>query len=198
LRQVFGEGKPESPVIQADTANRRLWFRGTAEQASQSQAALARLGETGESASRDFNWAAAVAAYGLILRDSQHRGQAGLDMVLELATAAKGDDPTGRRQEFIDLVKRTKEIIGRRTEAGFIDALSKLPREQAEALASVDGRYKNLLRIVPAPGDVSTFGAASDFGRWEGTAYAGQNDLPQGYWVYVYPNWYIWGDSLRE
>jgi secreted protein with Ig-like and vWFA domain len=197
LRSLFGEGKAGAPVIEADTAHQRLLLRGSAEQVSQGQKILAELGEPGNSASADLNWAAAVAAFGLILRDSQFRGQCSLDMVLELATAAKGADPNGRRQEFIELVKRTKEIVGRRSEAGFIDTLGRLPREQLESLASVDGKYKNLLRIVEAPGDVSSYGAARDFGRWEGTSYANQNNLPQGYWVYVYPNWYIWGDVAK-
>ncbi|MBI3864245.1 MAG: von Willebrand factor type A domain-containing protein [Planctomycetia bacterium] len=195
LRELFEQDKKEAPVIEADKANRRLLFRGTAEQVSQGQTLLARLGETGSA--RDFNWAAAVAAFGLLLRDSQYRGQASLDMVLELATAAKGEDPTGRRQDFIDLVKHTKEIAARRSDAGAVELLGRMTREQREALASVDGKYKNLLRIVEAPADMSTYSATHDFGRWEGTTYSGQSNLPKGYWVYIYPNWYIWGDVAK-
>ena len=36
--------------------------------------------------------------------------------------------------------------------------------------------------------------ASRDFGNWTGTSYLGHENLPQGYWVYVAPNWYIWGD----
>ena len=32
----------------------------------------------------------------------------------------------------------------------------------------------------------------------ETEAYAGYRDLPTGYWVYVYPNWYIWGETKKE
>ena len=24
----------------------------------------------------------------------------------------------------------------------------------------------------------------------------GHSNLPAGYWVYVYPNWFIWGDAV--
>lgn len=145
--------------------------------------------------SRDFNWAAAVAAFGMILRDSQFRGQAGFDMVLELAQGAKGEDPAGRRQEFIELVKAAKALVVETAAPGTPELPIRLTREQAEANASMNGKYKNLLRIVEAEGDRASYGAFYDYGRWEGTSYREQNNLPQGYWVYVYPNWYIWGDQ---
>lgn len=145
--------------------------------------------------SREFNWAAAVAAFGMILRDSQFRGQASFDMVLELAQGAKGEDPAGRRQEFIELVKAAKALVVETAAPGTPELPIRLTREQAEANASMNGKYKNLLRIVEAEGDRASYGAFYDYGHWEGTSYREQNNLPQGYWVYVYPNWYIWGDN---
>ncbi len=159
-------------------------------------AAGAPAARTGMSA--DFNWAAAVAAFGMILRDSQFRGQANFDMVLELAQGAKGEDKVGRRQEFIDLVKVAKALHGGAPVTAVAPVepqAAPLTREQAEAKASVSGKYKNLLRIVEAPADSATYGAFHDYGHWEGTSYLDQNNLPQGYWVYVSPNWYIWGDK---
>ena len=64
-------------------------------------------------ASRDFDWTAAVAGFGMILRNSQYKGQADFDLVLELAAGSKGTDKLGRRQEFIDLVKKAKTLRGR-------------------------------------------------------------------------------------
>lgn len=157
-------------------------------------------------ASRDFNWASAVAAFGMLLRDSQFRGQANFDMVLELARAAVGEDKGGHRKEFIELVEAAKAMsvgtspVVDNTFDGPppVPAAVVLTREQAEAKASLVGKYKNLLRIVEAPGDAAAYGAVRDFGYWEGTTYAGQNDLPKGYWVYVAPNWYIWGDTTQR
>jgi Ca-activated chloride channel family protein len=152
--------------------------------------------------SPDFNWAAAVAAFGMILRDSQFRGQASFDMVLELAQGARGEDKAGRRQEFIDLVKSAQALYGGGSPATVVAPVepqaTPLTREAAEAKATVNGKYKNLLRIVEAPGDSTSYGSLHDYGRWEGTSYLDQNNLPQGYWVYVAPNWYIWGDETKR
>ena len=62
------------------------------------------------------------------------------------------------------------------------------------ARASVGGKYHNLLRVVPAPGDVGNYGTFNDYGHYTGTSYLGHNNLPPGFWVYVAPNWYIWKD----
>ncbi|MDR1635433.1 MAG: von Willebrand factor type A domain-containing protein [Bifidobacteriaceae bacterium] len=52
----------------------------------------------------DWRWAAAVAEFGLILRDSQHKGEATLEQVKSLAGGALGEDPYGLRAEFLELV----------------------------------------------------------------------------------------------
>lgn len=61
----------------------------------------------------DFRWAAAVAEFGMLLRNSRHVGDGSFDAVLELARGAIGDDPQGYRAEFVDLVRRAKEVSGR-------------------------------------------------------------------------------------
>jgi Ca-activated chloride channel homolog len=62
------------------------------------------------SASRDFKFASAVAAFGMILRDSPHKGKATLGSVLELAEQGKGVDKEGYRAEFIQLVAKAREL----------------------------------------------------------------------------------------
>ncbi|MCG3178937.1 MAG: hypothetical protein BIFFINMI_01267 [Phycisphaerae bacterium] len=64
-------------------------------------------------ASRDFKFAASVAAFGMLLRDSQYAGTANWDTVIELAGEGKGDDARGRRAEFIDLAKQAKKLSGK-------------------------------------------------------------------------------------
>src|SRR5205085_297847 len=49
-------------------------------------------GHSFHSASPDFQFAAAVASFGMILRGSQHRGNATLDAVAEIASGAMGKD----------------------------------------------------------------------------------------------------------
>lgn len=57
--------------------------------------------------SDNFRFAAAVAEYGMLLRNSEHKGQASFKQVLELAKGAKGIDEEGYRSEFIRMVEIT-------------------------------------------------------------------------------------------
>ena len=61
-------------------------------------------------ASEDFKFAAAVAAFGMVLRDSPHRGSADLEDALEWAKEGKGDDLHGYRHEFIRLIHRAISV----------------------------------------------------------------------------------------
>ncbi|MBI2947412.1 MAG: von Willebrand factor type A domain-containing protein [Verrucomicrobia bacterium] len=74
--------------------------------------AAADSGASFGQASPDFKFAAAVASFGLILRDSAYKGTANFDSVLELAQEGKGTDDEGYRAEFINLVGKAKAISG--------------------------------------------------------------------------------------
>ncbi len=63
-------------------------------------------------ASQDFRFAASVASFGMLLRDSQHKGNATYAGVLEIATEAATGDTSGYRQEFLSMVSRAKELSG--------------------------------------------------------------------------------------
>jgi Ca-activated chloride channel family protein len=71
---------------------------------------VADTGETFAAASSDFQFASAVAAFGMILRDSPHKGTATLAAVQEIAQASKGQDKEGYRGEFLDLVKKAAAL----------------------------------------------------------------------------------------
>jgi len=58
----------------------------------------------------DFQFAAAVACFGMLLRESEHKGQSTFDLCLELAQAGKGQDASGYRSEFIQLVSLAKTL----------------------------------------------------------------------------------------
>ena len=60
--------------------------------------------------SRDFKFAAAVAAFGMLLRDSSYRGDASFDEVLNWGLAGKGEDPHGYRQGFLRLVIQAQSL----------------------------------------------------------------------------------------
>jgi len=55
--------------------------------------------------SNNFRFSAAVAGFGMLLRDSKFKGNLTYDAVIELAKASKGKDPEGYRAEFIRLVE---------------------------------------------------------------------------------------------
>lgn len=58
--------------------------------------------------SDDFRFSAAVASFGMLLRNSEFKGDASYDKVIELARGAKGKDDEGYRAEFIRLVEAAK------------------------------------------------------------------------------------------
>jgi Ca-activated chloride channel family protein len=66
--------------------------------------------EKREKLSNNFNWSAAVASFGMLLRDSEYKGTANYDQVLKLAKSSRGSDKNGYRKEFIDLVS-TVQIL---------------------------------------------------------------------------------------
>jgi hypothetical protein len=72
------------------------------------------------------------------------------------------------------------------------------PEAEALAKAEVNGKYRNLLTKVAAPDDRGSYKDFSDYGWYAGTSYKGRRDLPHGYWVYVYPYWYIFRDGPQE
>jgi hypothetical protein len=61
--------------------------------------------------------------------------------------------------------------------------------------AAVTGKYKHLKRVLLVPNDRSICNQFADFGFWNGTAYADATDLTPGYWVYVYPRWFLWSEG---
>jgi hypothetical protein len=60
--------------------------------------------------------------------------------------------------------------------------------------ASVQGKYSKLLRRISVPEDKGQ-GEFVDYGKYSPGSYGGYDNLPAGYWVYVYPHWYIWSES---
>ncbi len=58
-----------------------------------------------EKSSENFRFSAAVAEFGLLLRDSEFKANASFDETLKLANAAIGKDTEGYRKEFIKLVE---------------------------------------------------------------------------------------------
>lgn len=60
------------------------------------------------SASPDFKFAAAVAGFGMILRESPHKGTTTMANVVEWAEAGAAEDPGGYRSEFIEMARQAE------------------------------------------------------------------------------------------
>ncbi|MBU1355425.1 MAG: von Willebrand factor type A domain-containing protein [Candidatus Edwardsbacteria bacterium] len=58
----------------------------------------------------DLRFASAVAEFGLLLRDSEHKGNSSYRQVLELARSSRGNDTEGYRAEFIKLVEAASQL----------------------------------------------------------------------------------------
>ncbi len=63
-------------------------------------------------ASDDFKFASAVASFGMLLRHSQHQGHTSYSAVEEIANDGVGEDQHGYRAEFLQLVRRAKQLAG--------------------------------------------------------------------------------------
>ena len=73
---------------------------------------LTDRGAAFDAASSDLRFAAAVAAFGMILRGSDHAGSFSLADVARIAGRALGRDEGGYRAEFLDLVRKAAELQG--------------------------------------------------------------------------------------
>ena len=69
-----------------------------------------------KSTSTSFRFSAAVAEFGLLLRDSEFKADASIEDVIELAQNSRGEDPDGYRGEFLQLVKTAGTLIDMRAE----------------------------------------------------------------------------------
>ncbi len=77
---------------------------------SESRLLERRVGDTVVDTSDDFRFAAAVAAWGMLLRESEHCADFTLNDVSRMARGALGDDPHGYRADFVALVDRARSI----------------------------------------------------------------------------------------
>jgi Ca-activated chloride channel family protein len=124
---VAGSAAKSAPLVKVVAERPMLTLRVRYKDPGQSESRLLTFA-TGAShplseASGDFRFAAAVASFGLVLRDSQFKGSATLPMVDELAASAvpssgqEAHDPGGYRAEFRQLVNQAELLGGSRKNA---------------------------------------------------------------------------------
>jgi Ca-activated chloride channel family protein len=62
--------------------------------------------------SANLKFASSVAEFGMLLRNSEHKGISSYEQVIAMATASRGTDKYGYRQEFIKLAQ-IAELLGK-------------------------------------------------------------------------------------
>jgi Ca-activated chloride channel homolog len=72
--------------------------------------AVADAGQSLEQSSEDLRWAAAVAGFGMLLREAKERGALTYPLVRSLARSAVGRDPSGDRNELLELIDRASSL----------------------------------------------------------------------------------------
>jgi Ca-activated chloride channel homolog len=101
----------DKPIKLAADVVGQVNLRYKAPKANESQLLSSNIGQQAKAgASENLKFAAAVASYGMILRNSPFKGSSSYSSVLELANQSKGADLDGYRAEFIRLVESSKKI----------------------------------------------------------------------------------------
>jgi hypothetical protein len=100
-------GAPSEPLL---TAMLQLKTRGNDAAAGLIQRTVNDAGFDFAAAPTDLKFAAAVAEFGMILRESEYKGNGSLQQVLEWAQQGKGADVNGRRADFIELVRKAQAL----------------------------------------------------------------------------------------
>jgi Ca-activated chloride channel family protein len=88
----------------------RMRYKAPDGEASKELAAALPAAAGTQPMNEDFAFAAAVAEFGLALRDSPHKGSANFATALKRAEAASSFDPNGHRKEFAELVRKAMAV----------------------------------------------------------------------------------------
>lgn len=63
-----------------------------------------------DEADDDFRFAAAVASFGMLLRNSSYKAESTYGQVIDIASSARGRDDFGYRAEFVNMVRIAAEL----------------------------------------------------------------------------------------
>jgi len=100
-------GEASEPLL---TANLQPTTRGNDAAVGFIQRTLSDTGFDFAAAPSDLKFAAAVAEFGMILRDSEYKGNGSLQQVIEWAQQGEGADMNGYRADFIELVRKAQAL----------------------------------------------------------------------------------------
>lgn len=66
--------------------------------------------QSSDQLSENLSFAAGVAAYAMLLRNSEYKGKASFNMATELVKAGQGKDPHGYRKQLLELIAKAKSL----------------------------------------------------------------------------------------
>jgi Ca-activated chloride channel family protein len=106
---------PEAALVDGETSRELLtvklrWKKPEGDASTLDEVPLVDRGGAFEQASADLRFAGAVAAFGMVLRNSEYKGEATLPLVAKIAAGALGPDRGGYRAEFLDLVRKAETL----------------------------------------------------------------------------------------
>jgi len=104
-----GAGEASEPLL---TAKLQLKTRGNDAAVGLIRRTVSDTGFDFAVASSDLKFVAAVAEFGMILRDSEYKGKGSLQQVIEWAQQGVGADVNGYRANFIELVRKAQTLKG--------------------------------------------------------------------------------------
>jgi Ca-activated chloride channel family protein len=106
---------PEATLVDGATSRELLtvklrWKKPEGDASTLDEVPLVDRGGAFEQASADLRFAGAVAAFGMVIRNSEYKGEATLPLVAKIAAGALGPDRGGYRAEFLDLVRKAETL----------------------------------------------------------------------------------------
>ena len=109
--------KPEKSVLTDELATVKLRYKLPDSDKSTLMSSVVKSNfDDIQHASENLKWSASIAQFGMLLRDSDHKGETTYAGVIKLAESAKGKDKEGYRRECIQLMK-SAEILEKSTTA---------------------------------------------------------------------------------
>ena len=109
----YQDSRPVSALASSDEWM-TVKLRHKAPDSDQTQLLSVAVAGVSGSPSLNLRFASAMAAFGMLLRESEHKGSSGFAEVLSLAEGARGQDREGYRAEFVGLVRAAEGLSGQK------------------------------------------------------------------------------------
>jgi Ca-activated chloride channel family protein len=105
------EGSPSAASNSNDLMTVKIRYKAPdGDTSSKLSFPVADADRSAEGSSDNFRFSASVAAFGMLLRNSSHKGDADWELVANLAQDARGSDRDGSRAEYMQLVDMAKRL----------------------------------------------------------------------------------------